>query len=114
MNLFRRRQAEPEPTLLAMIADLQAQVTGCLSQVRALESEQITLHDQVRKWMRRAVAAERAVARNQEPDGAPALPVAAPPARRRLWGARARMALRPPVPANVNGSGEADAVPEEE
>lgn len=60
--------------------------------MRALETEQATLHDQVRKWMRRAIAAERAAERNQEPDPkgpeTPATP--APVVARPLWGARAR------------------------
>ena len=46
------------------------------SAFRTLEQEQIAMHDQVRKWMRRAVAAERAAGRNQEPEagGRPATP----------------------------------------
>jgi len=40
-------------------ADVVARVRALESGLRLLETEQQTMHDQVRKWMRRAVAAER-------------------------------------------------------
>ena len=85
---FRKRQAAP-PDAENRLAHLEAELTKVQSTVRQLEGEQILLHDQVRKWMRRAVAAERAIGRG-EPQAAPA-PPAAP---RRMWGPRARRMMR--------------------
>lgn len=92
MGLFRRGQADNAPLALKL-EHLERELSKVQSTVRQLEVEQVTLHDQVRKWMRRAVAAERVVerARGAAPD---APPTAAPSAARQPWGARARRMLR--------------------
>lgn len=92
MNLFGRRQASVEDRLSALaneVARLASEVGKAQSEVRAYQTEQINMHDQVRKWMRRAIAAERAVERNQDssaerPAGSTPAPAALP------WGARGR------------------------
>ncbi|HKW42521.1 MAG TPA: hypothetical protein VJN39_14830 [Gemmatimonadales bacterium] len=109
--MFGFRKGQGDASLIQRVTVLEAELSKTQSVVRQLEGEQLLMHDQVRKWMRRAVAAERAVERNQEPaeDGTPA-----PPARRvrlskgLLWGARARRLARgAPDPVN-------DAPPEVE
>lgn len=113
-----------------MLADLQARVASAESRVRTCEAEQARMHDEVRKWMRRAEAAERRAEQrepNQEqlslerPPGnavTPA-PVVVPPGRK-LWGARARIAARRakaalgvPVTSAANGSQPAELEEEE-
>lgn len=60
MGLFGRGQATP-PDVRLRVDAIERELSKVASQVRQLEVEQMTLHDQVRKWMRRAVAAERRV-----------------------------------------------------
>lgn len=102
MGLFGNRQAV-DTTARAEIAALRDELTRTQSFIRQLEQEQVGLHDQVRRWMRRAVAAERAAERNQEQrphvnghvaavTPAPASPAAG--SRLTLRGARARIAMR--------------------
>ena len=100
MKLFGSREVKGLPDLV----DHELRIGKLESLLRQLETEQLTLHDQVRKWMRRAVAAER----NQERSTlgaapAPATPPA-PPSRstRGMWGARARIAMRA---LGANGAG---------
>lgn len=101
MRLFGPRQAVDE-TARAELAQLRDEVVRAQSVVRQIEQEAIAMHDQVRRWMRRAVAAERAVLRNQEPPvngmatpAAHAPAVVVPPLNRvNLRGARARIAAR--------------------
>lgn len=76
------------------VAKLQADMAVLGSLVRTLEAEQVNLHAQVRKWMRRAVASERNQERAVSPDGSVVTPAPAP---RALWGARGRMGR--PAPA---------------
>ena len=70
------------------LAHLELEVAKVSSALRQLEAEQLTVHDQVRKWMRRASAGER----NQERAGiaAPVTPAPHPI----LTGARLRIAMR--------------------
>jgi len=74
----------------AQLADVMARIDTRIAQqdsvIRTLEAEQLSLHQQVHKWMKRAVAAERAAGRNQERPSA----AAATPAPRTLTPARAR------------------------
>lgn len=103
MNLFRPRQVE-DAEARQEVARLRGELELVQSAMRQLETEVIGMHDQVRRWMRRAVAAERAVARNQETatngnghEPAPETPAAPPPAalsRLTLRGARNRIAAR--------------------
>ena len=89
MGLFSRRKTEtPDPE----IARLRDRVHELETKFRLLESEQIDVHDRVRKWMRRAVAAER----NQEraTAGIAGHPRETPATRAPLWGARARIEAR--------------------
>ena len=110
MPLFGPRKVEDDGARAALaelrveLTELRAELTRAESVVRQIEAEVIGMHDQVRRWMRRAVAAERAAERNQEPtgighDGQPeATPAprtsAAPLSRVTLRGARARIAAR--------------------
>lgn len=100
MNLFGPRKVIDEDAR-AEAARLGDELARVESVVRQIETEVAGMHDQVRRWMRRAVAAERAVERNQEPHAngfaavTPASPAApAAPARLSMRGARARIALR--------------------
>jgi len=118
VGLFGRREVTL-PGTPERISALEAEVSKLASALRQLETEQATMHDHVRRWMRRAVAAERRVeARNQELDlgqpGAQATPVAATPAPRRttMWGARRRIAERAARQA-LNGTGGASTEPAE-
>lgn len=96
--MFWSRQSQPASE--DRLSKLEAELHKTQSMVRQLEAEQITLHDQTRKWMRRAVAADKNAERNQEPGARiEALPVT--PAPRPEWGARGRMALRR-IPAPVD------------
>lgn len=93
-------------------ADLVERVERVERAFRLLEIEQATLHDQVRKWMRRAVAAER---RNQDPATEPPGTPAAPPSRdlsalrpverRRLMAALHDQARAQASQTNGNGEG---------
>lgn len=51
--LFRRRQVTPK--------DVLDRLDSVESRLRTYQTEQVTMHDEVRRWMRRAVAAERRV-----------------------------------------------------
>jgi hypothetical protein len=96
--VFGKRKVTAEnPTLLTLIGELQTRVAGLESQMRTLDTEQANLHAEVRKWMRRAVAAERRVEEsNQEPVAArevvPVTPTPHP--QTTMWGARGRIAAR--------------------
>lgn len=100
---FGKRQADGD--VRVELARLGQRVTSLESTLRQLEGEQILMHDQVRKWMRRAVAAERAMVRNQEPS-VQTIPVT--PERPPTWGARRRILERRLARAArepVNGAG---------
>lgn len=117
MSWFSRGEVKGAPD----VSDLLDRMGKLESLMRTLETEQLTLHDQVRKWMRRAVAAERAVGRGQG-SPAPAGTAVAPPLVKpaSLRGARARMYVRRleetlaavqagqpvPQPPHTNGTGE--------
>jgi hypothetical protein len=106
VNLFGPRQVADHQVRLEL-QSVRQDVEKLASALRNLELEQQTLHDQVRKWMRRAVAAERNAEQNQEP---PAAQPAAPPVPPRLWGARARRLMRgTPVPDVVVSHTEGDS-----
>jgi hypothetical protein len=98
LSLFRRGQVT-QRQLDELAQRLEADLARQSSVIRQLETEQATLHDQVRKWMRRAVAAESRV------DGAPqaAAPIVAAPPPGRLWGARARRLARIAQEEATNG-----------
>jgi hypothetical protein len=78
VDLFRPREVTP-PDVLHRVATLEAAM-------RTLETEQVTLHTQVRQWMRRAVAAERRL------DAKPAARHTTSDGKLTMWGARARIA----------------------
>lgn len=94
VGLFGRSKVV-RPDEDARLSRLEGEVVKLASALRQLETEQITMHDQVRRWMRRAVAAERAVELAHEPHpDAPTTPGPAPRPQMNLWGARARRAAR--------------------
>jgi hypothetical protein len=81
----RKRNAE----LDRRVAELEIELRKLQSAFRQLEGEQLTVHDQVHKWMRRGLAA-----RNQGPS-VPATPAPAPAAvMPAAMGARARILAR--------------------
>ncbi len=104
MLLFGRRQVTD---VGEQVRDLLHRVETLERSLRELDLEQVTLHDHVRKWMRRAVAAERRLDAAAEPGVPPAqtaLPLPAEPPHR-LWGPRARRLAR--ARELHNGSAEA-------
>jgi hypothetical protein len=99
-----------DPEAREELVRLRDELVRVESVVRQFETEVSGMHDQVRRWMRRAVAAERAVERNQEPHAngngpvpsvtpASPAPAAAPYSRLAMRGARARMAMRRKIEA---------------
>jgi hypothetical protein len=106
----RKRQAVA-PELEARLAHLELELVKVQSEARQREAEQINLHDQVRKWMRRGQATER----NQEGRETAAHPVApaAPTPTRGLTGARARIAARRARQAEAAVNGADDGAAEE-
>jgi hypothetical protein len=108
VNLFGRRKVEGQPT----VVELATRLGAIESALRQLETEQLTLHDQVRKWMRRAVAAER-VATREAPGtpkpGAPTPPPATGVRARRLANRLAEISGltfdTPPPDTEANGAG---------
>lgn len=94
MALFQRKL----PPESEAVAALRTELSQLAERVRQMEREAESVHADVRKWMRRAVEAERRAegSRNQEPEGSAepvaVTPVPAPAAR--LWGARGRRAAR--------------------
>lgn len=102
---FGQRQVSTPP-VEERLSRLEAELARLQSALRQLETEQVTMHEQVRRWMRRAVAAERAAERNQERPSVVEPPEAATPVPppRRMWGARERIAARrlrsAPTPTN--------------
>lgn len=109
MNLFSKRKAE-SPDLPLRVATLEAEVAKVSASMRALELEQATMHEQVMRRMRRAVAAERNQERDADRDDAqPVPPVHAAP--RVLTGVRARRLSRlmrgdPLAETDTNGAAE--------
>jgi hypothetical protein len=109
VNLFGKRQVE-DPEARRQVADLADEIRKLESVVRQIEGEQILMHDQVRKWMRRAVAAERAAERHQEPhrNGGPVTATPAPSVPLlRMRGARARILARRLAEAHTPPAGHA-------
>jgi hypothetical protein len=92
--LFGRGKVEPSPTV--EIEGLKASVSALERRIEGLELSQANVHTQVRTWMRRAVAAERAAARGSEPEGTGDEQATRAPVERArpLWGARGRRAAR--------------------
>lgn len=89
------------PDVLHRLAQLELELGKTQSELRQVEGEQALMHDQVRKWMRRAIAAERTALRvsgsegNPGPRGAsPEVPGASRGGSLRGWGARGRIAQR--------------------
>lgn len=105
MPLFGRRQVPPEPGLVAQVMELRSLVENLSSEVRTLRFELAAQSDLVTKRMRRAVAAERAVERNQDREGAtdaaPPSPIEPPARRLNLWGARGRRLARRQLAAHA-------------
>jgi hypothetical protein len=86
---FGSRQVTPQD-LRDEVAACRSEISRLASTLRQLEGEQALMHDQVRKWMRRAVAAENRATPAPEPEA-----VAAPVATQMpMWGARARRLAR--------------------
>lgn len=81
MGLFGRGQEKPPPSTMAYLQELRSLVENLSSEVRTLRLELSAQSDLVTKRMRRAVAAERAVERNQERPlaGTPVAVTPAPP-----------------------------------
>jgi len=121
MGLFGRGQVKSEEheALWSALRGLTTEHESLVRKVREMDGEMSLALDQVRKWMRRAVAAERSAGRDDGGtvhgvDGVPALdtgPGASPsvqrftmtPARARILARRARReALAGPEP---NGGG---------
>lgn len=75
--MFGLGKVKGEPPL----ADVLQRLTVLERIVREYETELISMGEQMRKWMRRSVAAERAAGRNQEP-GAHGTPVTPGPSAR--------------------------------
>lgn len=107
MFLFGRRKAAPDPLVSRSIDEVEKRVAKLEHELRILQTEQTVLHDQVRKWMRRAVAAERVVqaSESQDEEQAPAPAPAAPPGAPR-WGARGRRAARVAGLAHARENGD--------
>lgn len=92
MKLFGRGEVT-QKQLADELARVDARLSAQDAVIRALEAEQLTLHQQVRKWMRRAVAAE---GRAQVTGAAPVAQLATPPlrgARLRRWMAQQQHAV---------------------
>jgi TolA-binding protein len=103
VGLFGKRQASPAVDAMR-VATLETELRNLQSEFRQLQGEQTLMHDQVRKWMRRAVAAER----NQERAGAaPAAPPASALPPEAFRGARGRRLAR--RLGLLNGHGAAPA-----
>lgn len=82
MKLFCRCQADHAQVL----AETDARLARMESRIRQLEGEAESLHGDVRRWMRRAVAAERVTEREETPAAAAPTP--------QLTGVRARRMAR--------------------
>lgn len=92
MGWFGRRQVV-EPGAEARLAHCEAELVRLGSALRLLQTEQIDLHDQARRWMRRAVARERRAGEGGAGREAAATDSAAPaPPPRETVGPRSRMA----------------------
>lgn len=113
--MFGRGQGE----LRRELRELRAELDKTQSQVRQLVGEQDALAVQVHKWMRRALAAERAALERVGSGDAVSRTVPGEPrAVSRLWGARrrieARRAMRGMMPRGLveelrNGDGKPGA-----
>jgi hypothetical protein len=106
VNLFGPRQVADDEAR-RQLATLAMELDKLRSALVLLQTEQDTVHTEVRKWMRRAENAERRVRQTAgaETEEVPEVQVNAP-SRRRLWGARARIAARrASLAASTNGSG---------
>ena len=89
--MFGRRKVQGEPS----VADLLKRLGELESAFRQLETEQIGLHQQVRTWMRRAVAAERRAEQLNQGAGATVQPARTPGQPAAISSpARARAALQ--------------------
>lgn len=112
--MFWRRKVKGEPP----VGEILERLGKLESTMRQLELEQIEMHDGVRRWMRRAVAAERAAGRNQERSGtaAPDVTPVPPPTLRgarlrawqqgRIWGQPALSISRPEATVSDEDAGE--------
>jgi chromosome segregation ATPase len=92
--MFGRRQEVSRADLNALreeVAQLRSELHKAQSEIRAYQTEQVTMHSQVQKWMRRAVAAERVVDRNQDPTAEATAASGTPGSPQVLWGAAGRM-----------------------
>lgn len=111
--MFGHRKVAEEPRL----SHLESEVNKVQSELRQLQLEQENMHDQVRRWMRRAVAAERRLSESGTAVAAssPAQPAATParmtPARLRalaqgrVWGGGSQngAATASAAPGSTNG-----------
>lgn len=101
---WRGKAAAPAvDALTRRVEQLHAELTKTQEALRSLELEQIDVHDRVKKWMRRAVVAER----NQERAAGPAAETRVTPALRSGFGARARWGLNRPLPGEAATNGAA-------
>lgn len=72
------------------LARFDGELRKVQSLMRTLEAEQATMHAEVKKWMRRAVAAETRAGRNQG-EGEPSTPDTPGPPFGQMTSARSRM-----------------------
>lgn len=73
MGLFRRGEVKTEEheALWTALRGLTTEHESLVRKVREMDGEMTLALDQVRKWMRRAVAAERSAGRGDEREGLP-------------------------------------------
>jgi len=89
-KLFGKRKAGDDE-IRHVVRQLGERLGEVESELRTYQTEQVAMHDQVRKWMRRAVAAERAAAVRESGGASPSQ---LPRSRAALFGARARIMAR--------------------
>ena len=109
--MFSRSKALPESVVLQLDA-VRSLVENLRSEVHTLRLELAAQGDLVTKRMRRAVAAERAVERNEDRGAQGVTPAPETPGKRpALWGARRRIADRHAAAAARDGTGVAAGSP---
>ncbi len=101
-NPFRKREVTREE-----VRAFQERVD---SRLRQFETELLSLSEQARRWMRRAIAAERAARRADRPINRPG-PIASLETRSTtMWGARARRAALANAASEMGVNGGDDGV----
>lgn len=106
-SLFRNRQTGDVTALLARVRDCEAEQQRVVGALRALELEQATMHEEVRKWMRRAVAAERRAGTAPAAEAATDAVQPPPTLRARIERRRRKALVRASGPQLFNGAADA-------